>query len=206
MSIRRKIKFYLTLALLVILVAGSIVGWFYLRDGPRLEKASVQAISGDVIAEKIAEISELAVLRYHYANAANFQDHAELNGWKVPFSTKSFTLKYNGEIKLGIDAGEVRVNIDEAGKEIVITLPPVKILSHTIDESSIEVWDQTKNIFNPILIEDYAAFAVDQKKSIEAGHVDDNMKAEAMDIAEKQLGALLRNFAGIEDAYTVLFA
>ncbi|MFQ9072278.1 MAG: DUF4230 domain-containing protein [Faecalibacillus faecis] len=39
--------------------------------------------------------------------------------------------------------------------ELNITLPAAKILSHEIDEKSIEVYDESSNIFNQISINDY---------------------------------------------------
>ncbi len=35
-------------------------------------------------------------------------------------------------------------------------------------EDSLEVYDETRNLFNPITIEDYTGFTADQKQSIEA--------------------------------------
>ena len=43
----------------------------------------------------------------------------------------------------------------------------VKILSNEIDENSIKVYDETKNIFNQISITDYKTFAKEQKKKVE---------------------------------------
>ncbi|WP_370807359.1 DUF4230 domain-containing protein [Faecalibacillus intestinalis] len=39
-----------------------------------------------------------------------------------------------------------------------------KILSHEIDENSIEVYDESSNIFNQISINDYKSFATKEKE------------------------------------------
>ena len=86
-------------------------------------------------------------------------------GWKVPFTTKSFIVSYDGKVKAGIDMNKVDIVIK--GKTIHITVPQASILSHEIDEKSIEVFDETKNIFNQISITDYHQFTIDQKEKIE---------------------------------------
>jgi len=205
MKLRMKSRLFLA-GLVLALIVGAFVGGLLLQRGGRADMAARTTISGEVIAQEIYEISELAVLRYHYTNAAKFDNYAEINNWKVPFSTKSFIIKYYGEIKLGVEAKDIDVNVNERSREIIITLPPVKVLSHAIDESSLEVWDQTKNIFNPILIEDYAAFAVDQKNAVVDSNITGELIEEAAENARRQIGTLVRNLAGVRDEYTVLFA
>lgn len=202
-KLKQRLIFFLVL---LILLAGAFALGFFLKKEPPPVAPPEPTVSGNVVAQEIFEISELAVLRYHYSNVARFGDSAELKGWKIPFSTKSFVLKYNGEIKLGIDASAVTVAVDETNKEIRITLPPVKILSHAIDERTIEVWDQTKNIFNPILVEDYKAIVVSQKKAVEKDGISAELKEEAAAMAKKQIGTLVRNLADVKGAYTVTFA
>ena len=199
-----KLKKGLILTVVVlVLLAGAFVGGFILKGSPEPQEPPKPTISGNIIQQEISEISELAVLHYRYTNVGKFEDHANIKTWKVPLSSKSFILSYSGDIKLGIDLKAVEVSVDEESSEVLLTLPPVKILSHAIDESSIEVWDQTKNIFNQIKIEEYAEFVTDQKKVFEKNGIGADLKAEATEAAKKQLVTLVRNFAGIKDEYTV---
>lgn len=202
LKIKSKIILFAVLGLSLFIVAFGV--GFALRGSVLFSKPDEPLITGSVIAQEIAEISELAVLRYHYTDAAKFEDFVMLNKWKVPFSKKGFILKFSGDIKLGIDVKHIQVDVDEEIKEITITLPPVKILSHVIDEHSVESWDETKNIFNQLEIGDYIAFQIDQKNSIEGSDTVEGLKEEAMEIAGNQIGALVQSFAGVKGEYTVV--
>ena len=76
-------------------------------------------------------------------------------------TNKYFILTFEGEIQLGTDLSKANVEIKDSTIHVTVNKPTV--LSNSIDESSIEVYDETKNIYNPISVSDYKAFAVEQK-------------------------------------------
>ena len=199
-----KLKIRLIIAgLVLVLIAGAFVaGGFILKRGAPPKPT----ISGTIIKDAIAEISELAVLRYHYTDMGKFEDPMMIKDWVIPLTTKSFVISYNGEIKLGLIFKDIEVDVNNLSKEIKITLPPVRVLSHTIDENSVQVWDQTKNIFNPIQIGDFMAFVMERKEIVEDFRVDEKLRNEAQESARKQIEAFVGNFAGVKDEYTVVFA
>ena len=71
-------------------------------------------------------------------------------------------LTYEGEVQLGIDL--TKADIAVRGDTIAITLPPVEVLSNAIDEKSIEVYNESKNVFNPISVNDYKELRSSKKK------------------------------------------
>ncbi len=147
-------------------------------------------ITSDLLSQQIQSISELATVEYNYTNMGKFENQATFYGWKVPFTTKSFIISYDGKIKAGIDMSLVEVNM--RGKNIDITVPEAKILSHEMDEESIEVFDETKNIFNQISITDYNQFAIDQKDNMEIKAKEKGLLEERLKIRlKKQLKHLL---------------
>ncbi|HIY21868.1 MAG TPA: DUF4230 domain-containing protein, partial [Candidatus Flavonifractor merdigallinarum] len=56
-------------------------------------------------------------------------------------------------------------------------------LSHEIDENSLEVFDESKNIFNPIRIEDYTGFTADQRASMEERATEEGLLTAASERA-----------------------
>ena len=68
-------------------------------------------------------------------------------------------------MKAGVDLSDVQV--EKTNNKIIVKTSAVKILSIEIDENSIKVYDETKNIFNQISITDYKTFAKEQKKKVE---------------------------------------
>ena len=71
-----------------------------------------------------------------------------------------------------------------------------------MDEESLEVYDETHNIFNPIEIEDYTQFTADQKESIEARALDNGLLTSAAQRAENTVRGLIEALPGMEE-YTL---
>src|SRR5699024_10782118 len=80
----------------------------------------------------------------------------DFNGWNIPLTTKEFVLSYDGGIKAGIELEALDVKVE--GKKITVTLPQATITSHVIDEKSIQLFNESKNIFNQITVQDYVDF------------------------------------------------
>ena len=144
--------------------------------------ADNQTITSDLLSQQIQSISELATVEYSYTNMGKFENQATFYGWKVPFTTKSFIVSYDGKIKAGIDMTQADIKVKN--NTISIQLPKAKILSHEIDEKSIEVFDETQNIFNQISISDYNQFAIDQKEKMEESVKEKGLLEEAKSKAE----------------------
>ena len=111
----------------------------------RSENVQIDAV---VLQNQLTEIRELATVTYAYTNMAQFESSNDFYGVKVPFTTKSFILTYDGTIKAGVDLDGAEVNV--SGTAVTITLPEARILSHGIDEDSVEVFDEKTSIFNPL--------------------------------------------------------
>ena len=73
---------------------------------------------------------------------------------------------YDGVIKAGVDVSKVASEVRQ--NNVLITLPEPKILSHEIDFGTLTVYDETRNIFNPISITDYQQFSLDQQSQMES--------------------------------------
>ena len=157
-------------------------------------------ITSSLLGQRLSAIQELATQEYHYTNMGRFQNQLDFYGWKVPFTTKSFIVAYDGVIKAGVDLSELQVEV--SGKTISVTLPEGKILSHDIDEESIEVFDETKNIFNPIQIEDYTGFTADQKASMEERAISEGLLTAASERARTVVEEFITALPGAED-YTI---
>ena len=70
---------------------------------------------------QLTEIRELATVTYAYTNMAQFENSNDFYGVKIPFTTKSFILTYDGTIKAGVDLEAAEVAI--SGDTVTVTLP-----------------------------------------------------------------------------------
>ncbi|WP_455580532.1 DUF4230 domain-containing protein [Dysosmobacter sp.] len=133
-----------------------------LSAGGGAESPQLDAV---VLESRLEDIRELATVTYAYTNMAQFESSNDFYGVKVPFTTKSFILTYDGTIKAGMDLKDADLQL--SGTTLTVHLPQAVILSHEIDEGSVEVFDEKTSIFNPFTVEDFTAFQADQKAAME---------------------------------------
>lgn len=195
----KKIQISQTLKNIIVIVVIAVVFFFVGKIWPSGEEPT--AITSDLLSQQIQGISELASVEYNYTNMGKYENQASFYGWKVPFTTKSFILSYDGKIKAGIDMSLVEVHM--SGKNINISIPEAKILSHEIDEKSIEVFDETKNIFNQISITDYNQFAIDQKESMENKAKEKGLLEEAQNKAQETIKTFVESMCSSDDEYKI---
>ncbi len=150
------------------------------------ENAKLDAV---VVENRLTQISELATVSYQYTNMAQFSSSNDFYGVTLPFTTKEFILTYDGVIKAGVDLAQAKVTVGDTAATVI--LPAARILSHEIDEGSVEVFDEKTSIFNPFTVEDFASFQADQKAEMEAKALEKGLLAQAAEQAEKSVSALL---------------
>lgn len=164
-------------------------------------KSSDPVITSTALTQQLQEANDLITMEYNYTKVGKFENSLQLNGWDIPLTTKSFLLAYSGKLSAGVNLNELEVEVD--GNIIRVTLPAVEILSNTIDESSIEVYDETKNIFNPISIEDYTTFAKQQKLTVEEEAIENGFLSEAATKAQSSIRKFLEMVPDIKNNYTI---
>ena len=151
---------------------------------------------------KISEVAELATVEYRYTDAGRFSDGRDFLGFEIPWLKKSFTAKWEGIIKAGIDMNQVTFTADESSHTLTIALPPARILSHEILNDSIETLDETKNIFNPISVTDVRKFDAASKTEMEKRAEESGLLAQARENAENVISRLFYQTPSI---YTIQF-
>lgn len=100
------------------------------------------------------DIGELATQSGYFTVVNIIDDNVELWGWKVPLTTSKYIFSYDGTVKAGLDFSKLKYKVNELGKEIVIYLPEVEILSIELQEDSLVIYDESHNIFTPLGLND----------------------------------------------------
>ena len=98
--------------------------------------------------------SKLVTIEYPFSDCDRFSYFQMIDEWRIPFTEKAFTIKWNGVITAGIDMADVTITTSKNGSKLIVTIPTPKILTYTIDDESFELLDEQNNIFNPITLED----------------------------------------------------
>ena len=198
---KKKIHLNQTFKNIIIIILIACIFFVVGRLWPSSENPTT--MTSDLLSQQIQSISELASVEYNYTNMGKYENQATFYGWKVPFTIKSFIISYDGVIKAGIEMSQVEVKVKS--KKIQMTMPKAKILSHEIDEKSIEVFDETKNIFNQISITDYNQFAIDQKEKMEDNVKQKGLLKEAQEKAQSTITTFIKSSYPSLDDYEISF-
>lgn len=150
---RIKLLFFLLIALALAIISSSF------STKKNLEKKC------DLVTEKLTTISELATVKYNYSNLISIKDSLKYKDFVIPFTEKSFVVKYNGYITAGIDLSQAKTYIEN--NELSILLPSSKILNHTVSEDEIYVFDEKSSAFNKLHINDMLNEIVSEKSAME---------------------------------------
>ena len=124
MGLKMKI---LLILLTLLLICGAVLAAF-LCGLRQASQAAEPQITGDLLASRLRSVQELVTVSYYYTNMGRFENQVDFYGWKVPFTTKSFIVSYDGVIKAGVDLEQLQVSI--GGGEVTVTLPESRIISH----------------------------------------------------------------------------
>lgn len=157
------------------------------------------------IDREIKDIGEMATIEYLYTNAAKFDIPAEILKKDVKFLSKTFTIKYDGIVKAGIDIEKVRVEENKIKKEIIVYLPAAEILSHELDYESFETLNEKDNIFNQIKTDDVHRFDAECKKNMEERIIEIGVLDKAYENAKTIIYRLIYTDAVKELEYSVVF-
>ena len=176
-----------------------------LNNTPIVASPVAPEILLDIVYSKIENIAELATVEYLFTDAAKFSDSKQIKSWNIPFTEKSFIMRWDGVIKAGVDLNLVSIEVNEAAAEITVFVPKAEILSYEIDQNSIEILDEKDNIFNNISVEDKVKFDTETQKAMEERAIENGLLEKAQANAETILTGLIAYNAEIGDYYTITF-
>lgn len=192
------------LAAVVCLAIGSAVGSAVARNMAQLaeQKQSVNSIK---LEEIIKPASELTTSKYYYTDSSIFDNHKELMGVTLPFTTDKVVFTYSGVISAGIDMDKVVYTIDEDNKMIIIKLPNPRIMSHETDEDGFKYYDVSNSVFTETSLSDYTNLISSLKKEKESEIM---LNEEFFTSVKENAKTIIREMlesSGVTDSYTVIF-
>ena len=146
-------------------------------------------ISSTVIAERLSKISELSTVKYNYSNILTLKNDKKFKDFSIPFTEKSFLIKYSGYIKAGVDLKDLNMAINE--KHVTITLKKARIIDHAINNEDLLIYDEKSSMFNKLSIQDMINEITNEKCKTEACLVKTGFLDEANDNAKMLLQEIL---------------
>lgn len=187
---------------LIMLVIGILIGAFLFFGMVNLNIGQGEAkVTNTTVLEQLQSALELITTKYNYSKVGRYENSLEINGWSIPLTNKYFILTYEGEAQLGVDLDQADITV--TNNKISIQLPDVEVLSNTIDEKSIEVYNESKNVFNPISVNDYKEFAIQQKEAVDEELKQKNIYETARQNTMDAITKLLNMSETIHDQYKI---
>ena len=172
---------FISLIILLILIS-SIVMIYSIIDS--INKDNV--ISSTVISERLSKITELSTAKYNYTNVLSLKDSKKFKDFSIPFTEKSFLLKYSGYIKAGVDLTDLDIIVNET--TVVLTLKKAKIIDHAINNEDLFIYDEKSSMFNKLSMQDMIYEISNEKGKIES----DLLKTGFLDEANSNTKLLLQ--------------
>jgi hypothetical protein len=180
--IKHKMKF-ITLLILLSITISTIMIYSIINS-----IKSEQAITSTLITERLSKISELSTLKYNYSNIIALKNSKKFKDLPIPFTEKSFFVKYSGYIKAGVDLKDLVVFVNE--KDVTITLKKSTILDNVINNEDLLVYDEKSSMFNKLSMQDIINEISNEKIVI----AEDLLKKGFLDEANNNAKLLLKGF------------
>ncbi|MGH4138555.1 DUF4230 domain-containing protein [Clostridium sp.] len=162
---------------------------------------SDNAISSTIIAERLSKVSELSTVKYSYSNIISLKNSKTFKDFSIPFTEKSFLIKYSGYIKAGVDLKDLDIVVNKGS--VTITLKKAIILDHVINNEDLFVYDEKSSMFNKLSMQDMINEISDEKSKTEAYLLKTKFLDEANGNTKLLLQTILSNM-GFENVTIVL--
>ena len=145
---------------------------------------AVTSIGSRTVKLGLENIGELATQAGYYTNVQVITGSREVFGFQVPFTQSKYVYSYDGTIRAGIDFSKVKISVDEIKHIITIEMPQVRIISNDVDPDSLQVYDETKNIFTPLKLADVNQATKEMREEAEANAIENGLLDGARSNAE----------------------
>ena len=140
-----------------------IIGTYFISN--RYKKESIYKDNIKVI-NTLTQVLDISTVKYNYSNIVEIKKDKSISNIKIPFTEKSFIVKYNGVINGGVKPEDIEI-VSNTGDEIIIEIKTCQILDHYIDDENIYVYDVKNSIFNKLDIQEILEDISNCKKEYE---------------------------------------
>jgi hypothetical protein len=149
------------------------------------------------VMSRISHIQELALVKHNYTGVIGFKDYKKILNMNIPLTDKYFLLKYNGYLKAGVDFSRIKINV-LTDSMVHVSIPKPEIFDTVIDESSVQIYNESENAFNPIKISDYNEALSREKNIMINDAIKQGILKDATDQAKMVLTAMLEEMGFAE--------
>lgn len=146
----------------------------------------------------IEEVVEISTSKYNYSNITTITKDKSFKNIKIPFTEKSFIIKYNGIIKGGVNAKDISIS-NNTRNSITVDISKCSIIDHYIDENNIYVYDIKNALFNKVQVNEVIEELANSKKEYEEKVIKEGFMKEIQEGIKVSLEKSLKDL-GYENA------
>lgn len=177
-------KAIILLAFLILLISGI----YFISN--EYKKESIYKDNIKVI-NTLSQVLDISTVKYNYSNIVEIKKDKSISNIKIPFTEKSFIIKYNGIINGGVKPEDIEV-VSNTGDEILIEIKKCQILDHYIDDENIYVYDTKNSIFNKLDIQEVLDDISNCKKEYEAKIISEGFMEEIQENTKVSIENILK--------------
>ncbi|MEG0843182.1 MAG: DUF4230 domain-containing protein [Romboutsia sp.] len=184
----KKQKKKIVVILLPILII-AITGYYFVHNFKSNENLYRDTTK---VMNTLSKVLNLSTVKYNYSNVITVKKDKSINDIKIPFTEKSFIIKYNGIINGGVKPEDINI-IKNTKEEINIEIDKCEILDHYIDSNNIYVYDVKSSIFNKLDIQEVLDDINNYKKEYEQKALNEGLMNEIMNSTKTSLEEIFKN-------------
>lgn len=182
---------------IIIAVLAGLIALAYFKILPMLkndEPAEPEPVVNiEILKEKLVATAEMNTAEFICTSVEEYNSGQKYIGdWKIPFTSKGFTISYEGYVKAGIsDLQEAEIEKQDENT-IVVILPEVEITEKYLDKDTLEIYDETHNILNQISVSDVN----EAQKRIEENMVETAIERGLLETAKENTETIITMMLG----------
>ena len=182
---RKKINKVLMSVSFLILLIGST---YFISN--RYKKENIYKDNIKVI-NTLSQVLNINTVKYNYSNIVEIKKDKSINNIKIPFTEKSFIIKYNGVINGGVKPEDIEI-VNNTGNEISIEIKKCQILDHYIDDENIYIYDVKSSIFNKLDIQEVLDDMSNYKREYEEKIISEGFMEEIQENTKVSIENILK--------------
>ncbi|MDK2586531.1 DUF4230 domain-containing protein [Romboutsia sedimentorum] len=178
-------KIVILISILIVVTSGSYFIYKF-KTNQNIYKDNTKVM------DTISQVLNLSTVKYSYSNVVTVKKDKSINDIKIPFTEKSFIIKYNGVINGGVKPEDINIS-KNTGDKIFIEIERCEILDHYIDDDNIYVYDVKSSIFNKLEIQDVLEDISKYKKEYEEKALKEGLMDEIKNSTKSSIKNMLKN-------------
>ena len=202
MKEKRSIKSYVITVLITMLLSITGTTLILYSNFNFTPKDNNDVISNTIVTEKLGQIDQWATSELRYQGTISKTTPRKVFGQRVLLGDNKIEIEYEGVIKVGYVAGDIRPEVNKTAKTITVTLSSPKVFDNYIILDHLKIKEEN-NMLNPLRVSDLPTYF----GSVET---DELSRAEKeLDIyaeAEKKAKEVITDKLSVFSDYQVVFA